>query len=104
MSVVSREVIAGRRQPKVALVVDAFPDEVVEEFRPFEPPVPEQFRVEWADDNRVDVHVRTQLRDLAAAVGHEVSGMRICRGYGPCPMVSIFFPRLPGAAMLLDLG
>src|SRR5687767_1189845 len=102
MSVVSREVIAGRRQPKVALVVDAFPNEEVEEFRPFEPPVPEQFRVEWTDHYRVDVHVRAQLRDLAAAVGHEIPRMGIGGRHGPWPMVELLLPRLSGDPVVFE--
>jgi len=65
------------------LVVMDLARQVFEEIRPFEPPVPEQFRVVDGHHHRRTVHHRPEVFHLPFAVEHEVTrvgGRRFLRG------------------------
>src|ERR1700732_1132641 len=85
------------------IFVRGFANEKLEEVQTFEPPMPEQFRVKWNDNDRIEVERAKRLK-LSPSLFEKMRGVPV-RGFFRCiAVVEIFFNALSGEALIFYAG
>src|SRR6266566_67317 len=99
---VSCEVLARRRQPKT-LPLCRSANNQFEKTRPFKPPMPEQFGVEWNHYYWIKTH-STEFVQLPLPLFNKVSGMRLDCFFRCLAIVQFFFLTAPGDTKIFYAG
>src|SRR5678815_3635541 len=99
----SLDVATGRGKRELLLVVRRFANEELEPLDAFKPPVAEEFRIERAYHDGIDIHGTAQLTNLVRPLGHEMCGMRFSGSLRPFATVNFLLtPPPPSDSVVLE--
>ncbi len=96
------EIGARGSQLEHFLIVNRLSNKQVQKLRPFVPPVPKQFSVERAQDNRLDIGHANQMLDLFRSADHEIACVMIGSGVRPTGYIDLFVRSAARNSMVLD--
>src|SRR5947207_4318463 len=100
---ITRQILAWRRQAKLFLIESGFSNEELEKARPFEPPMPKQFRVEGDHDDWIGIE-RARAAKLRRALFEKMVRMFVDGSFRCGAIVQFFFLTAIGDAVVFDAG